>query len=61
MRSRRRLQRIKALVLVLGVFGVGVQLAQADPFDYKEDFSKFGKQRNNVCGGGVCGAIAAIS
>src|SRR5438477_11087919 len=61
MRSRRRLQRTKALVFVLGLCVGGLQLARADIFEFTEDFSKFGKQLNNVCGGGVCGAIAAIN
>jgi PEP-CTERM motif len=45
------------------LFAVAVPFVQADvlPFDYSENFNFFGDQVNNICGRGVCGAIAAIN
>ena len=61
MRSRSHFQKAKTLLLIVGLSGGLTPLVWADVFEYTEDFGKFGRQQNNVCGGGVCGAIAAIN
>src|SRR6266849_4467926 len=63
MYSGCRYQRAIVLVLVLVLWGASGQLAHATPFDFSEDFRKFGRQPNNLAclPMAACGAVASIN
>src|SRR5262245_42919714 len=63
MHPRCCLQRATLSVLVVGLWVAGGQIAQAAIFDFSEDFSKFGRQPNNLeCRPGkACAAVASIN
>ena len=50
MRWRFWLPGVMAFALMQGLAGTLAQIASADAFSYTEDFGKFGKTMNFVCG-----------
>jgi hypothetical protein len=60
--SRRKWHRATIFFLSLGFVATIAVGAIADPFDYSEDFGKFGQTQNFTCQmHGACGAVASIN